>query len=197
MRTGVFGGTFNPVHLGHLLVADDVRSRLKLDRVLFIPCFRPPHKPNHLVPFRHRSAMTEIALKSWSGFELCTIEENRSGPSYTVDTLKELRSRLKGDSLYLIIGVDQYQEIAGWRAPEELTRLARLVVMDRPGKARPPVFPGHNPDRVRFLPVVQVDISAALIRKRLAKGESVQYMLPVPVSGYINRHRLYRQQTGG
>ncbi len=195
LRLGVFGGSFNPVHLGHLLVADDVRRLLCLDRILFTPACRPPHKRGPLAPYRHRLAMTRLAIAGEPGFELCRIEEDRPGPSYTADTLRELRSRSPGSRLWLIVGSDQYREMHRWHEPHAFTRLSNLAVVSRPGKPRPALFPGHAAARVRFLDVIRVAISAALIRERLAKGLSVRYMLPVRVGDYVARHGLYRRRT--
>ena len=191
MKTGIFGGTFSPLHFGHLLAADDVRRRLKLDRVLFIPAYRPPHRRSGLVSYKHRRAMTRLGIKGWPGFELCTIEEQLPGPSWTTDTLDALHATLPGESLYLILGSDQYATLGSWHAPERLTRHARLVVMERPGTGKPRLFRGHDPGRVRFLPVIAVDISGAMIRARLAKGRPVQYMLPMSVARHLRQHRLY------
>ena len=192
LRLGVFGGSFNPVHLGHLLAADDVRRQLQLDRVLLVPACRPPHKRGPLAPYRHRLEMTRLAITGRPRLELCRIEEERSGPSFTVDTLAQLRSLYPGAALYLIVGADQYGEVSSWRQPELLTRLARVVVMSRPGAARPAPFPGHDRHRVLFRDVIPVAIAAAAIRARLAKGRSVRYMLPLKVGEYAKRHRLYR-----
>jgi nicotinate-nucleotide adenylyltransferase len=192
MRIGVFGGVFDPPHLGHLLAADDVRQRLKLDLLLFVPTFRPPHKPGAVADFRDRLAMTRLAVKDWRGHKVSSIESAHDRPSYTVETVAALRRVYPGDSLYLIMGADQYREMDRWHRPREIGRLARIAVMDRPGTRRPPVSSEHSPRRVRFLPVVQVDIRSREIRDRLAKRRSVRYMLPTAVSGYIERKRLYR-----
>jgi nicotinate-nucleotide adenylyltransferase len=191
----VFGGSFTPIHLGHLLVADDVRHQLRLDRVLFIPAWHPPHKSGPLTPYRHRLAMTRLAVDGKPGFELCPIEESRPGPSYTVDTLNELQSLYPGAGLYLIMGSDQYRDVGSWHCPDLLTGLACIGVMSRPGVERPPLFAGHDPGRVMFRRIIPVGISAAAIRARLAKGSSVRYMLPVRVAEYVRRHRLYRRPT--
>jgi nicotinate-nucleotide adenylyltransferase len=191
MRIGVFGGAFNPPHYGHLLAADDVRRTLGLDRVLFVPTFHPPHKDSQLAPYEDRVAMTRLALKNRPGLELHPLEHKLPVPSYTVATLRHIRKENPGVSLYLIVGTDQYRDMATWHQPDSLDRHARIVVMDRPGAPRPSLFPGHRPSRVRFVPVVPVDISAALIRKRLAKRESVEYMLPATVGTCISRNRLY------
>jgi len=192
MRVGVFGGVFDPPHLGHLLAADDCRERLRLERVLFIPSFSPPHKAGAVAAFDQRLAMTRLAVKGWPGFEVSEVERRRNGPSYTVDTIAALRRVFPRDSFYLVMGTDQYRAMKNWHRPGELGRLARIAVMDRPGTRRPPVSPEHSPRRVRFLPVVQVDICSREIRDRLAKRRSVRYMLPTAVSGYIERKRLYR-----
>lgn len=192
-RLGVFGGSFDPIHLGHVLVADDVRRQLRLDRVLFIPTWRPPHKRGPLTPYRHRLEMARLATIGEPGFESCAVEQDRPGLSYTVDTLDELRSRYRGSSLYLIVGSDQYRDVSSWQRPDLLTRLARVVVASRPGVERPALFPGHDPKRVLFRSIIPVGISAAAVRARLAKGRSVRYMLPVRVAQYVRRHRLYRR----
>lgn len=197
MRLGVFGGSFNPIHLGHLLAVDDVRRQLRLDRVLFVPACRPPHKRGPFAPYRHRLEMTRLAVEEEGGFELCRIEEHRPGPSYTVDTLIELRSQYPGAALFLIIGSDQYREVSTWHQPDLLTRLARIVVMSRPGVERPALFPGHDPSRVLFRSIIPSGISAVAVRARLAKDQSVRYMLPVIVSAYVKRHRLYRCPSHG
>jgi len=193
LRVGVFGGSFNPIHFGHLLAADDVRRQVRLDRVLFIPACHPPHKRGPLTSYRHRLAMTRLAIEGEPGFELCPIEESRPGPSYTVDTLRELQSLYPGAAFYLIVGSDQYRDVAAWHRPDLLTDLARVVVMSRPGVERPTLFTGHDSQRVLFRSVIPVAIAAAAIRARLAKGHSVRYMLPVTVSEYARRHRLYRR----
>ncbi len=193
LRLGVFGGSFDPIHLGHVLAAGDVRRQLRLDRVLFIPACRPPHKRGPLTPYRRRLEMTRLAIAAEPGLELCPIEESRPGPSYTVDTLGELRSRYRGANLYLIVGSDQYRDVSSWHRPNLLTRLARVVVMSRPGVERPALFPRHDPKRVLFRAVIPVEISAAAVRARLAKGRSVRYMLTVRVAQYVRRHRLYQR----
>jgi len=192
MRTGVFGGSFDPVHFGHLLVAEDAMSVLGLDRVLFVPCPVPPHKPKPKASFKDRAAMTKRALRGRKGLELSPIESRRPGPHYTADTLAELRREFPKDSFYLLVGNDQYQDMARWHEPKRLTRLARIAVISRPGSEKPRRFPAHPRLRVRFVEVIPVDISSRLIRARLAKGRSVEYMLPSSVLTYIKQRRLYR-----
>jgi nicotinate-nucleotide adenylyltransferase len=139
--------------------------------------------------------MTKLAITGEPEFELCRIEELRPGPSYTVDTLARLSVLYPGAALHLILGSDQYREISGWCRPQMLARLARLVVMSRPGTAQPALFPGHDPRRVLFRAVIQIAVSAKLVRARLAKAHSVRYMLPVRVNEYVTRHHLYERKV--
>ena len=194
MRSGIIGGSFDPIHVGHLIVADDVLRKLALDRVVFVPAFRPPHKHSPLADYRHRLEMVRRATASHPLFDVSDIETGRPGPSFTIDTLTALRAADPDDRLYFILGQDQYAAMEHWHRPEELAHLARLVVMSRPGTARPQLFPGHSTARVRFLDVIPVAVSAAAVRVRLAKGESVGYILPTPVQDYVRQHRLYRNR---
>jgi nicotinate-nucleotide adenylyltransferase len=191
MRLGIIGGSFDPPHPGHLLVARDVRARLGLDRMLFVPAYCPPHKARPAAAYEHRREMTRLALVGQPGLELCPVEESLSVPSYTMNTLLALRQRLPRARLYFLLGADQYRCMAGWHQPLALPGVTRLVVMSRPGVPPPRLFPGHDRRRVAFLPVIAVAISAAAVRQRLAKARSVRYMLPEAVLDYINRHGLY------
>jgi nicotinate-nucleotide adenylyltransferase len=168
---------------------------MRLDRILFVPVYHPPHKHGRMATYRHRLAMTRLAIQNQTEFELCRAEETRPGPSYTVDTLRELQSLHPEAMLYLILGSDQYRDVASWHQPGLLTDLAHIVVMSRPGERKPPHFPGHNPKRIRFCSIIPVSISAAAIRARLAKGHSIRYMLPVGVAKYVRRHRPYRSPS--
>lgn len=195
MRLGILGGSFDPIHFGHLLVATDVTRKLKLDKLLFIPTFRPPHRSKPVAAYPHRVAMVKSAiLKAYDRFEVSRIEENRPGPSYTINTLQRLRHLYPFARFYLIIGYDQYRTIGTWHHPQQLTALARLVVISRPGISQPAIFPGHNRRRVLFLDVIPVDISSSIIRYRLARNMSIRYLTPPPVVQYINRYRLYMKK---
>lgn len=196
MRSGILGGSFDPIHLGHLIVADDVLRRLKLDRIVFVPAFCPPNRGRPVAGYRHRLEMVRRATAFHPRFEVSAVESSRPGPSFTVDTLACLQAANPSDRLHFILGRDQYALMPRWNRPGDLTRLARLVVMSRPGAARPPLFAGHPARRVRFLDVIPVGISAAAVRARLAKGVSVSYILPTPVCDYVRRHRLYRNRPG-
>lgn len=187
MKIGVFGGSFNPVHIGHLLVAQDIIEQLKLDKMLFIPAFNPPHK-KFLQSFRHRWAMLKQAVAKNPLFEVSNIEAKRGGKSFTTDTLSELKKEYPEDQLYLIMGTDQYAELRNWKNPAKLFQQAKIVVIQRPG------FPQRRfgTKKPIFLKVIQIDIAAAEIRKRIQQSRSVRYMLPEKVRQYIIRYKLYK-----
>ncbi len=192
MRIGIFGGCFDPIHLGHLLIAEDVFRKLHLDRIIFIPTFYPPHRKKTIVTYHHRIAMVQLAIAHHPAFSVSRIEETIPTPSYTSETLLALKKQLPRDSLYLLIGSDQYRTMSSWHHPTALTRRARLVVMTRPGFPCPQLFPGHNPRRVLFVNVIPVSLTATMIRQRLAKAMSICYLVPTKVAEYIYQNRLYR-----
>lgn len=189
MKLGIFGGTFDPPHVGHLIVAQDALLRLELERVLFVPAATPPHKMQRAVsPAEVRLALLERAIGDDARFEIADLELRRAGPSYTVDTLRELRKSRPAAELYFLVGVDQFRELSTWRAPEEVARLARLVVLSRgesdiAGLAGPPHLP---------LTVSRVDVSSTEIRRRVAAGEPIRYLVPPGVEEMIRARGLYR-----
>ncbi|MGQ9678638.1 MAG: nicotinate-nucleotide adenylyltransferase [bacterium] len=191
VRLGIFGGCFDPIHLGHLLIAEDVILKLKLHKIIFVPTFHPPHRRRPVAPYRSRVEMVRRAIAGNPFYSLSRIEENRPGPSYTVETLKQLRLVFPQTQLYFLLGYDQYRTIVWWHKPLELTKIAKVVVMSRPGIPRPPLLAGHNPRAVIFLDVIPVKLTATTIRERLAKGMSVCYLLPRAVAHYIYQNRLY------
>lgn len=190
-RIGIFGGCFDPIHLGHLLIAEDVLLKLKLDKVIFIPTFHPPHRPPPVASYNSRVEMVQRAIAGNPRFALSRVEENHPGPSYTVQTLTRLRLLFPQARLFLMLGYDQYRSIARWHKPLELTKTAKLVVMSRPGVPQPSLLPGHKPRDVIFLNVIPVELTATIIRERLAKGMSICYLLPKAVAEYIYKNRLY------
>jgi nicotinate-nucleotide adenylyltransferase len=139
--------------------------------------------------------MLRLALAGEPVFSVSTVERDRPAPSYTYDTLDAFARLHPGDALFFLLGADQYADMKNWHRASELARLCRVVVLGRPGTKRPRVYRGHDPRRVRFLDVIEVAISSRQIRARLAKAESVGYMLPAPVQAYVQRHRLYRRNT--
>lgn len=191
-RIGIFGGTFDPPHIGHLIVAQDVWERVGLDRLIFIPAAVPPHKGGTTIsPAPLRLEMLEAAVGDDPRFEVSDLELHRRGPSYTVDTLRELGGRYPDAELYFILGVDQYLGFPAWRAPEEIVRRARLLVMTRDGE-RPEVDDDRFP--YQLVEVTRIDLSATEIRRRIGVGESVRYLVPAPVLEVIERAGLYQDR---
>lgn len=213
-RIGILGGTFDPVHLGHLAVARTVRGRYGLDSVLFIPAPSPPHKDRELTPFAHRMAMLEAALADDPDFIVSPLEAERPAPSYTFETLEELHRRLGDRKFYLIIGADMFTEIVLWYRYADIFLLADLIVAARPGFSfqsvteQVHVLPGsftydagrqmwcrEDGFRIFYVPDITVSISSTEIRKRLARGAAVDDLLPAGVLEYIRLHGLYARRV--
>ena len=196
-RVGVFGGTFDPVHLGHLIVAAEMRHALDLDRVLFVPAARPPHKATRPIgDDAHRLAMLGLALADNPAFEISTVELDRPGLSYTSDTLAALSTTLAPASLAFLMGEDSLRDLPTWHEPDRIASLAILAVATRPGvvvdlDAVVRAVPAAR-DRVRLVPIPLIGIAATDIRRRVAAGEPIRYQVPARVEDYIRRHRLYR-----
>jgi nicotinate-nucleotide adenylyltransferase len=197
-RTGIFGGTFDPLHDGHLVAANEAAWQLDLDKVLFLPSANPPHKQDERVTSAEdRVAMVRLAIVGNPRFELCTLEIERGGLSYTVDTLRELRSVLPETELYFIVGMDSLADLPIWYRPDEVLRLARVVAVHRAGWKVVDVdqldqrLPGAK-ERVNILPIPGLDISSTDLRERIAAGRPVRYLIPDPVIAYIEEHQLFR-----
>ena len=198
--TGVLGGTFDPIHLGHLVVAEEVRSQLGLAEVLFIPTGQPWLKSDRAVATaRLRLEMVRLATRGNPHFKVSTIETDRPGPSYTVDTMEMLwRQAGDGAELWFFLGGDALAELPKWKEPQRLIQLCRLAAFARPGFPLPPLeplelaIPGLS-QRVTSVEVSQIDISATEIRRRVAQGVSIHDLVPEAVEGYIEEHGLYRE----
>lgn len=195
-RIGLYGGSFDPIHLGHLIVADHVREALAFDQLIFIPAGQSPLK-KHLpgASGEDRCRMIEAAIGDRCWFHVSTIEVDRAGQSYTVDTLRELRRRLDGE-LYFLMGDDQVRDLHRWREPDEILRLATIVGMSRPDYTRPDPeamsirFPAIK-ERLLLLDVPAIDISSSDLRRRAAEGRSLAFRVAPAVEDYIARHSLY------
>jgi nicotinate-nucleotide adenylyltransferase len=192
VKLGVIGGTFDPIHLGHLRAAENAREALGLDRVLFVPAGRPPHRPDHLAPALDRFAMVALATNQHPTFVASDLELRRDGPSYTVDTLRALRALQASDPLYLIVGSDTFPEMASWREPEALRALCTVAVVSRPGADEPPL----DEEVLRAADAVRVSgpglpISATGVRERVRAKQSVRYLVPSGVADYIAKRGLY------
>jgi nicotinate-nucleotide adenylyltransferase len=202
MNIALFGGTFDPVHKGHLAVARAVMAdpRFKLERIYFIPADWPPHKQQHeITPYIHRYAMLELALEQEAFFTVSEIEACTPGkpqPNYSIDTVRRFRETLgEGDLLYFIVGADAFQQIRSWREPEALLLEARVIVVNRPGvtiaeamKAAPE---GARLDHVYFIETVAQDISSSAIRDAVAKRRPLEDLVDPLVAEYIRKHGLY------
>lgn len=196
-RLGILGGTFNPVHLGHLILAQNALETFDLSKVILIPCFSPPHKhKTGLASAAHRVAMLEAAVEGDPRFEVSDIETRRQGVSYSVDTVMELRRLHPRAELVFIVGADSLAELHLWKDIGRLLTLCRFAVFQRPGTkpaakiALEPPWPERLQKSIR--PGRLVEISSSDIRHRLAEGMSIRYLVPSPVEMYIAEHRLYR-----
>ncbi|HYM81828.1 MAG TPA: nicotinate-nucleotide adenylyltransferase [Candidatus Limnocylindria bacterium] len=195
-RTGLFGGTFDPPHLGHLVLAEWARVRLGLERVLFVPTGQPPHKRRRdLTPAAARVAMTKLAIRGHTAFTVSLHEVRRAGPSFTVDTVRALSASRPRTRLYLIVGADSLDDFHTWNETAEILRMATLAVAGRPGAGSR----GGSADRrwprgVVWLGNPEVDVSSSLVRTRMRAGRSVRYLVPDAVATYAATHRLYRKR---
>jgi len=190
MKIGVFGGTFDPPHIAHLIIAEFVRQELALDRILFIPAAMPPHKRDQTISApEHRLAMVRLALKGNPAFEVNDLEIRRKGVSYTVDTLEGLKRQRPGDTLILLIGEDNLIDFGQWKDPQRILTLALVVVMTRPGFTGSPHLP--TGERITVCEVPELAIASRSIRERVRDGKSIRYFVPNEVEVYIRTNRLY------
>lgn len=210
MNIGVLGGTFDPIHIGHLVVAEEARTKLGFSEVLFVPAGQPWLKVNrNITPAAHRVEMVRRAIADNAHFKLCSLEIERPGPSYTVDTLMMLQEQLGSEaSLFFILGRDTLDELSLWKEPQKLIQLCRLVVAPRPvlseveGSGSKDLthleseIPGLL-DRVIELDMPVIGISSSAIRQRIAQGLTIRYLVPDEVEKYIVEHKLYLAKPNG
>ena len=191
-RIGVFGGTFNPPHLGHLIVAENAKESLRLDKVLFVPSAIPPHKSSRsLMNADRRLEMVKLAISGNLNFELSEIEIQRGGKSYTVDTLRALTLSYPKSQFYVLIGIDNLLELHTWKEPEEIFGLSEVVAINRPGFDPASVRRDYS-RRVTFLRSPNIDISSSDIRRRAKTGKSIRYLVSSAVETYILKYGAYR-----
>jgi nicotinate-nucleotide adenylyltransferase len=209
LRVGILGGTFDPIHYGHLAIAEEVAEILELDRVLFVPASLPPHKQHEdVTPAADRAAMVSLAVAGNRRFRVCRIELDRDGPSYTADTLAALadeaaRQRVARE-LFFILSADALAEFRGWHDPERVVALATLAVVPRPGSPAPDRqwamdqlpraenVPGGP--RLECIDTVPLATSSTDVRRQVSAGRSIRYLVPPGVEDYVRQHRLYRSQ---
>lgn len=189
-KFGIFGGTFNPIHNGHLIIAELAREYLRLDRIIFIPSVRPPHKTQEtIIPYEHRAAMVRSAIAGNDRFIFSDIEQTQD-LSYTTDTLAKLKEQFSGTDFYLIIGSDSLLALNSWKTPDVLTHQATLAVFPRVN------YDAHQGDKkfldhAVLLPMPVVEISSSRVRERIEKNQTIRYLVPADVESYIFKNKLY------
>jgi nicotinate-nucleotide adenylyltransferase len=193
VRIGLYGGTFDPIHLGHLRAAETAREGMELDLVAFLPAAVPPHRSAPPGAAADRLAMARLATASHPRFEAWDAELRRPGPSYTVETVAALLSERPSDSFVLVVGADTWPEMATWREPQRLLSLVEVAVVDRPGYAGPePAVPFAGALGVKRVEGATLPISATAVRDLARRGRSVRYLVPDAVADYIVARRLYQ-----
>lgn len=192
---GLFGGTFDPIHTAHLIIAQEAVTQLDLARLYFIPAFVPPHKKGKRVTdFAHRLRMVALATAGNPRFACSEIELRRGGLSFSVDTVAAFRRQLPGARLHFLLGADNLKDLRFWHQPKKLFSLCRVVMVNRPGSFHPRI---RDPfiRRILWLDAPQMDISATHIREKVRRGETIRYLVPDAVAAYITKHRLYRSHA--
>jgi nicotinate-nucleotide adenylyltransferase len=192
MNVGLFGGSFDPPHLAHLIVAETVRDRFGLDRICWMPNYQPPHKADHLGDTAgHRLEMTRLATLDHPAFFVSTLELERRGTSYTIDTICALQAAHPDTSFHLILGSDSHRSFSSWHRPDDIVRRVPLIVYPRPD-ADPGDAADRYPGRVHRADAPLLEISSEVVRARLRAGHSIRYLVPDAVCAYIEAHNLYQ-----
>ncbi|MCM8780914.1 MAG: nicotinate-nucleotide adenylyltransferase [Candidatus Omnitrophica bacterium] len=188
MKVGILGGTFNPIHIGHLILAEEVREKLDLDRIIFVPAYLPPHKDSScVISADHRYAMVRLAIRNNKNFSVSDIEIKRDGLSYTIDTIRELKKIYAKDELYFIIGSDLLNYLGEWKDLDDIMGMVKFVVATRPGYPLDKI-----PSHISKISIRAVDISAYQIRQAIRENKSFRYLVPEAVFNYINKKKLYK-----
>jgi nicotinate-nucleotide adenylyltransferase len=200
MRIGVYGGSFDPVHFGHLVPVEEARRNLALDEILFVPAFQPPHKPTGpSAPSHHRFAMLALALETYPAFRLSDFEVARGGTTYTIETLRQLRAARADAEFLLVLGSDSLTRITTWRSWQELLGEFHVAVVEREGfppdallRELPEAISGRFGETIFFAGNAPVTISSTWLRRAIPAGEDLSGSLPASVAAYLRRHALYR-----
>ena len=201
MRIGIYGGTFDPIHQGHLILAEACREACELDQVWFVVAGAPPHKRGGRTDVKHRLEMANLAVAGHPAFLVSEVEAMSPGPHYSVETLEAIRRDHPADDLFFLIGGDSLIDLPQWREPGRILHLATLVVANRPG-FNPPALtitadPGFPTEPIRHVPIPPIGIASSDLRRRLAAARSIRYQVPRAVEAYIAAHGLYPPADGG
>lgn len=198
-KIAIMGGTFDPIHYGHLIVAEAVRDEFDIDKILFIPSGNPPHKSDKKVtPANLRYTMTFLATMTNPHFEVSSLEIDRIGYSYTIDTIMQLKKFLKDSLIYFIVGADAINDIFTWKEPQKLFKLCKFIAVTRPGYNKEQLFlqveeiKKKYDGKIYFFEPPSFDISSSNIRRRISDGDTIKYMLPEEVERYIYKLGLYK-----
>jgi nicotinate-nucleotide adenylyltransferase len=197
-RLGIFGGTFDPPHIGHLILAEYAREALGAAQILFVPAADPPHKEGTRTDIAHRLAMLERSIADNPTFAVSRVDVERPGPHYTIDTIRIVQTQYPGSELYFMIGADSLRDLTTWHQPEGLIRLCKLAVLPRPGvqvtaDMHEASLPGLA-EQVVMLDTPMVDVSSTGVAARLRAGKTVRYLLPQPALDYVRANGLYRDE---
>jgi nicotinate-nucleotide adenylyltransferase len=191
MKIGILGGTFNPIHIGHLILAEEAREKLALDKIIFVPAYLPPHKDNaDIAPAKQRLEMVKVAIRTNRKFSVSDIEIKRDGRSYTIDTLRAFKEIYPRDELYFIIGSDLLKYLDEWKELKDIIAMVKFIAATRPGYALEKI-----PSYISTLPIRAVDVSGFEIREAIRQGKSFRYLVPEAVFRYICKKRLYQNYT--
>jgi nicotinate-nucleotide adenylyltransferase len=200
LRVGILGGAFNPPHIGHLVCAQEALVQLELDRVVFMPVGEPPHRQLETDPGAEaRLEMVELAIADDPRFAVSRMEIDRSGPSYTADTLRELREQAPDDEFFVVLGGDQAAALPDWHEPEQVLQLAQVAVVERISWSRNAIWIKigrlKGAERIRYLDMPLMQISSSGIRRRVGQGLPIRYLVPDKVADHIGAHGLYGAPT--
>jgi nicotinate-nucleotide adenylyltransferase len=194
MRLGLYGGTFDPIHLGHLILAEACREACALDRVWFVVAGAPPHKPEGRTDVNHRLEMARLAVAGNPAFEVSEIETRRPGPHYSVETLEAVARDRPDDDLFFLIGEDSLVDLPHWRSPDQILKLASLVVANRPGFEPPALEIPPGSRTIHRVTIPPIGIASHEVRRNRREGRSIRYQIPRAVEAYMDAHGLYRPQ---
>lgn len=191
MRIGLLGGTFNPIHYGHLILAEECRKNFHLQKIVFIPSAVPPHKGRRITCPKHRYNMVKLAVQNNKRFAIADIELERKGPSFSWETIQYFTRRHPKDPIYFILGIDSLLKIDAWKGKRKVLDLCNFIAATRPGY-RIKDIPSSIRKKIKLIKIPGVDISSSQIRKRVKAGKSIKYLLPPKIEEYIYKYRLYK-----